>query len=107
MFAHILCYFCVISTLTLCIRTQSVEDDEAIDLTHLGSKLFQNPDFEFSKDLSTDHPEEQGPYLQGDLLIPRGNAKSGMKSESYRWKNGEIPYLIRGRFSKYIKSPRY
>ena len=106
MFTHILCYFCVICTLALCIRSQPVEDDETIDLSHLGSKLFQNPDYEFSKDLSADHPEEQGPYLQGDLLIPRGNAKNGMKSETYRWKNGEIPYVIRGRFSKYRKSSK-
>lgn len=100
MFANILCYFCVVCTLAHCIRSQPVDDEETIDLTHLGSKLFRNPDYEFSKDLSADHPEEQGPYLQGDLLIPPGTSKNGMKSESYRWKNGEIPYVIRGRFSK-------
>ena len=98
MFIQILCYFCVIYTLAF--SMPSVEDDEVIDLSYLGSKLFQNPDFEFSKDLNADHPEEQGPYLQGDLLIPSGNTKNGMKSETYRWKNGEIPYVIRGRFSK-------
>lgn len=100
MFANILCYFCVVCTLAHCIRSQPVDDEETIDLTHLGSKLFRNPDYEFSKDLGDDHPEEQGPYLQGDLLIPPGTSKNGMKSESYRWKNGEIPYVIRGRFSK-------
>ncbi|XP_070500970.1 zinc metalloproteinase nas-4-like [Chironomus tepperi] len=99
MSTHILCYFCVVCALVHCIRAQKVEDEDVIDLSHLGSKLFRNPDYEFSKDLNADHPEEQGPYLQGDLLIPTGNAKNGMKSETYRWKNGEIPYVIRGRFS--------
>lgn len=102
MFIHILCCFYLICTLPLCIRTYSVagDEEETIDLSELGSKLFGSPNFEFAKNLSTDHPEEEGPYVQGDLLVPtNGNLRNGMKSEALRWKNGEVPYVIRGRFS--------
>lgn len=104
MFTHILCYFYLICTLPLCIRTNSLEEDDVIDLSHLGSKLFGSPNYDFANEINEDHPEEQGPYLQGDLLIPRGNQRNGMKSEATRWKNGEIPYVIRGRFSKRMKN---
>lgn len=104
MFAHIFCYFCLISTLPYLLHTRSVDDDdETIDLTHLGSKLFGSPKFNATNELTGDHPEEEGPYVEGDLLVPTvGNQRNGMKSESLRWQNGEIPFVIRGRFSKLI-----
>lgn len=43
------------------------------------------------------NPEERGPYPEGDLLIPI--SKNGIKLESFRWKNGVIPYEIQSGFS--------
>lgn len=45
------------------------------------------------------NPEEHGPYLEGDLLFPM-NGKNGIKSVPSRWKNGEIPFEIRGSYSE-------
>jgi hypothetical protein len=76
-------------------------DDDVIDLSHLSSKLFGKP-IENSGKIENNFDEnfeELGPYLEGDLLIP-SDARNGMKTESLRWKNGEIPFEIRGSFSK-------
>lgn len=47
------------------------------------------------------NPEEEGNYMEGDILTKTA-AKNGIKSESLRWKNGEIPFEIRGNFSKSV-----
>lgn len=76
-------------------------DDDTIDLSHFGAKLFGKPleiDGESLGDVKK-NPEELGPYLEGDLLIP-SEVRNGMKAESMRWKNGEIPYEIRGSYSE-------
>jgi hypothetical protein len=77
------------------------QSDEKIDLSQLGSELYGNP-VENNGTIVLDekkNPEEFGPYLEGDLLVPL-KARNGMKSESLRWRNGEIPYVIRGRYSE-------
>lgn len=40
-----------------------------------------------------------GEYAQGDILFPAENGRNGLKSESARWSNGIIPYVIEGSFS--------
>lgn len=77
------------------------ESKDSIDLSQLGQDLYGSP-VENNGTITIDpkkNPEEFGPYLEGDLLVPI-KARNGMKSESLRWKNGEVPYIIRGRYSK-------
>lgn len=99
------CHFIVINTLLQLVNTNPVasDTDTVINLSHLGSKLYGNPDYDFGRQRTInidENLEENGPYLEGDLLVPLNLAKNGMKSESLRWKNGEIPYVIRGKFSE-------
>lgn len=77
------------------------DDDFVIDLKSYGERLHGYPVRNDEK-IMLDHenPEENGPYLEGDLLIPL-DSRSGMKAESYRWKKGEIPFEIHGDFSKF------
>lgn len=46
------------------------------------------------------NPEELGPYLEGDMLIPRPAGRNGIRAKSARWPNGVIPFEIKGNFSK-------
>lgn len=73
---------------------------DKIDLSHFGLNIYGNPIAHNSRkyNIKYGNPEERGPYLEGDLLVP-GNAKNGIKTESSRWQNGQIPYEIRGSFS--------
>jgi hypothetical protein len=75
--------------------------DDRIDLSYFGAALFGNPIESDEKLTVAEHTnaEELGPYLEGDLLMP--TSRNGMKAESLRWKNGEVPYEIRGNFSKF------
>jgi hypothetical protein len=93
------CLFVIIALL----QSACGDDEDTIDLSHLGERLYGQPDYEFWKNVEFDERsnfEERGPYLQGDLLVPREPARNGMKNEALRWKNGEVPFLIRGRFSE-------
>lgn len=79
-------------------------DDERIDLSHFGRRIYGRP-IAFNAQTYNQkygNPEERGPYVEGDLLI-LPTAKNGMKLESLRWKNRQIPYEIRGRFSASMK----
>lgn len=74
-------------------------DDLVIDLTDLDASAYGNPIEESDTrllrvDLNNTNPEEIGPYLEGDILIPRPEPRSGMKKKSLRWKNGRVPYVI-------------
>lgn len=77
------------------------DDNDVIDLSNFGPGIFGKPIENYGKsfDQMSGNPEEQGPYLEGDLLIP-SSARNGMKSESLRWKNGEVPFEIHGAFSE-------
>lgn len=78
-----------------------IVDDDTIDLSQFGSRLFGKPVQIDSEKFSSTYgnPEELGPYLEGDLLIP-SEARNGMKAESLRWKNGLVPFEIRGSYSE-------
>lgn len=81
-------------------KLRANEEEETIDLKHLGPLLFGKPIENNGLVINTNvNFEEVGPYLEGDLLVPV-ISRNGMKSESLRWKKGEIPYVIRGRFSE-------
>lgn len=49
----------------------------------------------------SENPEEHGSYYEGDILFPKEYEKNGMKRESLRWKNGVIPFQIRGSYSEW------
>jgi hypothetical protein len=91
-------WFVAASLMNVCAQSM---DDGRIDLSHFGAAIFGKP-IEVQR-LEVDgntNAEELGSYLEGDLLIP-SVSKNGMKAESLRWKNGEVPFEIRGNFSKF------
>lgn len=49
---------------------------------------------------SIENPEELGEYIEGDMLFPNDIARNGLKAEWTRWPNAEIPFEIKGIFSK-------
>lgn len=73
--------------------------DYVIDLSHYGPRLFGKPISSNGSLLVNEsvNPEEQGSYLEGDLLHP-STAKNGMKAEAYRWKDGVVPFEIKGSY---------
>jgi hypothetical protein len=91
----ILCFFLCFGS----VFTRNI-DDEKIDLSHFDSALFGEPieSNVMNRARRFGNPEEHGPYLEGDLLMPTG--RNGVKLESQRWRNGEVPYEIRGSFSE-------
>lgn len=72
-----------------CMTTSFNDDDDTIDLSYLSPQIFGRPIANEKKiwDIVDGNPEEQGPYVEGDLLFPT-DARNGMKAESSRWKNG-------------------
>ncbi|KAG5874821.1 hypothetical protein JTB14_030209 [Gonioctena quinquepunctata] len=87
-----------------------VKDDDdnsldrlAIQIPILGENAFREPDPEAGKRLeswnetNSQNPEEYEKYLEGDILIPP-MSRNGLVGETYRWKNGVIPYEISGFF---------
>lgn len=77
----------------------SDDDDSVIDLSRYGERIFGKPVENEGLSGIIGNPEEQGPYLEGDLLFPT-DAKNGMRAESLRWKSGVVPFEIRGSYSK-------
>lgn len=80
----------------------AAEDDDRIDLSQIGWRLYGRP-MDNTHRMHVQYwgnPEERGPYFEGDLLNPN-SPKNGIKHESLRWKNREIPYEIRG-FSEFV-----
>lgn len=81
------------------------DNDFAIDLSEFGAKIYGSPSKAAGEllanvaDLNNTNPEELGPYLEGDVLIPRAEPRSGMRAMSYRWSQGRIPFAITGSFS--------
>ncbi|KAJ8956335.1 hypothetical protein NQ318_015073 [Aromia moschata] len=79
------------------------EDSAPVDLSYLGARAFSQPDPKVGKRLeewnstSEMNPEELGEYAEGDIVFP-SRARNGMVAQSFRWKNGVIPYEIVGRF---------
>lgn len=73
--------------------------NDVIDLSHYGSRMYGVPSEEAGRavaesDPTKINPEELGPYVEGDILIPRPAGKNGIIGEAYRWPKGKIPYEI-------------
>lgn len=46
------------------------------------------------------NPEEQGPYLEGDIMVPE--ARNGVTSKSQLWDKATVPYELGASFSENI-----
>ncbi|CRK97307.1 CLUMA_CG010702, isoform A [Clunio marinus] len=82
-------------------ETNEIDDDDGIDLSHFGAKIYGQPKKHDGSVERYGNPEEQGDYLEGDLLIPT-SAKNGIRDQSYRWKHGEVPFVINGNFDAFM-----
>jgi hypothetical protein len=80
-------------------------NDDLIDLSHLGSSVFGEPDESVGRKLENwkpedGNPEEMGSYGEGDILVPSDQqGRNGLASQSSRWPGGIIPFVIAGNFS--------
>lgn len=84
-----------------------------IDLRQYGRSIFGEPDnstgarlAKYNPEVDGGNPEELGSYLEGDILMPLGQARNGLTATSARWPNGIVPYEIRGNFGIF-KLPYY
>lgn len=85
-----------------------------IDLSQYGRSIFGDPDnstgeliANYDPTTSGQNPEELGSYLEGDILMPLGQARNGLTASGARWPNAIIPYEIRGDFGEYTFAMRY
>ncbi|GJQ78102.1 hypothetical protein Trydic_g2440 [Trypoxylus dichotomus] len=78
---------------------------DEIDLGRYGNANFLEPSLETGKrvsewnEKSQVNPEELGEYLEGDVLF-QGGGKNGLVDLSYRWKDGVVPYVIKGPYKE-------
>lgn len=100
---------CLLATLCLAVVTAapSKERDAEIDLSHMGEKIFGEPDEKNGEALRfltaeniTGNPEELGNYAEGDILFVNSDLRNGVRAPSKRWPNGRVPYKLAGHFSK-------
>lgn len=80
-----------------------------IDLTQYGRTIFGEPDnstgeiiAKYNPEVDAGNPEELGSYLEGDILMPLGQARNGLSATSARWPGGIVPYEIRGSFGQFF-----
>ncbi|XP_060533365.1 hatching enzyme 1.2-like [Cylas formicarius] len=88
----------------VCVRALPLEDNDVVpdvDLSYLGDRLFKTPSEETGKIVenwnatSEYNPEELGEYAEGDIVFPK-KGRNGLIAEASRWKDGVIPYEIKG-----------
>ncbi len=76
-------------------------------LSHLQAQLYMQPDNKTGDKVAQWHegmgvnPEELGEYAEGDILYPATMGRNGIKTETARWPDGVVPYLISPFFSEY------
>lgn len=80
-------------------------DDDYIDLSHLGTNIYGDPDSEtgrlvaqYNPEIDDINPEELGSYAEGDMLMPQGIGRNGLTAHTSRWPGGIVPFEIRGNF---------
>jgi hypothetical protein len=84
--------------------------DDEIKSSRLGFVAFGRPDEETGARLDQwtpgkQNPEELGSYYEGDILVPRERlGRNGIALTTYRWKNGQIPYVIKGPYTQSEKN---
>ena len=66
----------------------------AVEPSEFAGKMLK----EWSKGDMQGNAEEQGPYLEGDIII--SDARNGVKLPGQRWPKGIIPYEIDAYLSK-------
>lgn len=78
-----------------------------IDLSRYGPEIYNEPSkvagkmlTKWSEAKGKGNPEEQGNYFEGDIMIP-GEARNGVILAAQKWKDGLVPYVIKGSFSKF------
>uniref|UniRef100_A0A1I8M9I8 Metalloendopeptidase n=1 Tax=Musca domestica TaxID=7370 RepID=A0A1I8M9I8_MUSDO len=86
------------------------KDPNVLDLSIYGSSLYRIPDYnktarlleEYEPESAAVNPEELGPYVEGDILMPQTSVilKNGLISTSTRWPNGIVPYEIGAQFQR-------
>lgn len=83
------------------------DEEELIDLSHLGSSAYGEPDNKtgeivaaYNPNQSNLNPEELGNYLEGDILMQKGMGRNGLTASSAKWPGGVVPYEIRGSFGE-------
>jgi len=76
-------------------------------LRYLGESLYKLPDNDTGLRVARWHegmdvnPEELGDYAEGDILFPSVYGRNGLKSDTARWPNGIVPFMISPYFSEY------
>lgn len=84
-------------------------EDVAIDISYFGQTIYKAPDPEVGKRLeswnetSEVNPEEYGEYADGDIRFP-DEGRNGMLGETFRWKNGVVPYQLASSFTSNDKT---
>lgn len=96
MFSLLLTFICLANNFPVNLMHRVSSD--VIDLSRFGERIFGKPVENTGLNGLNENPEELGPYLEGDLLIPT-EARNGMRAESLRWKNALVPFEIRGSYS--------
>ncbi|XP_055711470.1 hatching enzyme 1.2-like [Phlebotomus papatasi] len=81
-------------------------EEKVIDLSHYGAMLYGNPSTvngrrldRWRKASEKGNPEEQGAYVEGDILIPSTHVRNGLRSQSSYWPSGIVPLEVIGPFS--------
>lgn len=112
-FVAFFCIFCValVNSYPSSDNNQIDGDEDYIDLSHLGPKIFGEPDDEtgrlvaqYNPEIDGINPEELGNYAEGDMLMPQGFGRNGLTAQSSRWPGGIVPFEIRGNFSKFSQT---
>ncbi|XP_054745664.1 hatching enzyme 1.2 [Anastrepha obliqua] len=90
-------------------RNAVIDKSDPISLTHVGAHIFGKPHWVPSEILtqfeenSTLNPEEVGPYLEGDMLVPYEQTfyfRNGLIAYSTHWPGAVVPYIIQGDFNE-------
>lgn len=78
---------------------------DEIDISRYDEAIYDKPSLETGKLVSEwnedmeVNPEELGEYLEGDILFQK-RTKNGLVALSTRWRNGVVPYVIKGPYSE-------
>lgn len=88
-------------------RPQSPANEDILTLNHLGPLIYGRPSEDSGRQLKEwfenkrpGNAEEQGNYLEGDILFPNSMLRNGLQAQSRRWVNGEVPVEIDSTFCK-------
>jgi hypothetical protein len=82
--------------LVLCIFTiHAFPADDPVELSKRAGKMLND----WVESGKMGNPEEQGPYFEGDIMLPK-DARGGIIKTSAKWKDAKVPYVLEGSFSE-------